>query len=161
MVGHTYPAASQQPWGGNDTTKQLVTKNHAYLGFEISTAYGPRKIKAAMVAMSCDLPARALVLNMKQFNGAYGCHLCEDPGESCSNSPMLRWWPYNGAVVGRTKESLLKNSLEVANTQEVVSCVQHYLSSLCPQFMHVLPWVHCVLCSVCVPGGGQFFLSFF
>jgi hypothetical protein len=96
----------------------------ALIGFEISTESGPRKIKAAMVAMSCDLPARALVLNMKQFNGEYGCHLCEDPGESSS---MLRWWPYKSTVVSRTKESLLKNSLEVANTQEVVSYPPLYL----------------------------------
>lgn len=91
------------------------------LGFDVSTADGVKHIKATMVVMSCDLPARAQVLNMKQFNGKHGCHLCEDPGESRADLPMLRWWPYNSVVTLRTKESLLKNSLEVALDHEIVS----------------------------------------
>lgn len=74
-----------------------------------------------MVAVSCDLPARAIVLNMRQFNGKHGCHLCEDPGENSPVNPMLRWWPFNGDAVLRSKESLLKNSLEVSLDNEIVS----------------------------------------
>ena len=95
---------------------------HVVIGFEVSTvADGRKHIRAAMVVMSCDLPARALVLNMRQFNGQQGCHLCEDPGENAPATPMLRWWPYRGNAVQRTKISLLKNSLEVAQRNEIVS----------------------------------------
>ncbi len=76
-----------------------------------------------MVVMSCDLPARALTLNMRQFNGKHGCHLCEDPGENSSLNPLLRWWPYNGEIVLRTKQSMLKSSVDVALQDEIVSSV--------------------------------------
>ena len=34
----------------------------------------------AGVMCSVDLPARAMVLHMKQWNGAYGCAYCDDEG---------------------------------------------------------------------------------
>lgn len=89
------------------------------IGIEVSTA--TTAVKATMVAMSCDLPARALVLNMRQFNGEGGCHLCEDPGKNSAHNPMLRWWPYNKDAALRTKNSLLKNSGEVALHGAIVS----------------------------------------
>lgn len=85
------------------------------IGFDVSTPDGTKHIRAAMVVMSCDLPARAIVLNMKQFNGRHGCHLCEDPGENEAHLPMLRWWPYNSAATLRTKKSLLENSLQAVS----------------------------------------------
>lgn len=33
------------------------------------------------IAATCDLPAKALVLNTVQFNGKYGCAKCEQPGQ--------------------------------------------------------------------------------
>jgi hypothetical protein len=104
---------------------QLVIK----IGLEVSTVSGAKKVKAAMVVVSCDLPARALVLNMRQFNGQHGCHLCEDPGENSHVNPMLRWWPYNEGPVLRTKTSLLKNALDVAVQDKIVSSLTSGYSS--------------------------------
>lgn len=39
-------------------------------------------MKVVLIACSCDLPARALVLNMNQFNGFHGCWYCMQPGET-------------------------------------------------------------------------------
>jgi len=38
-----------------------------------------------------DLPAKASVLNVKQFNGEFGCITCDHPGES---SKAARKWIY-------------------------------------------------------------------
>ena len=40
----------------------------------------------ARLLCSVDLPARASVLNMKQFNGKYGCSQCEDEGQPRASS---------------------------------------------------------------------------
>ena len=69
-------------------------------------------VKAALVAISCDLPARALVLNMCQFNGAQGCHLCEDPGQTARGNHLFRWWPPNPSYVLRSKESLSADAIK-------------------------------------------------
>lgn len=37
----------------------------------------PFTMKLLVVGCTCDLPARALVTNMMQFNGVYGCTFCE------------------------------------------------------------------------------------
>ena len=39
----------------------------------------------AVLLVSVDSPAQAKLLNMKQYNGAYGCHACEDgvPRSGC------------------------------------------------------------------------------
>jgi len=40
----------------------------------------PVTCHATLIACTCDLPARALVLNMVQFNGNYGCSHCTQQG---------------------------------------------------------------------------------
>lgn len=90
-------------------------------GIEVSTPVGYRTVKVALIAISCDLPARAIVLNMRQFNGRHGCHLCEDEGKTAANNSLFRWWPYNDKQELRTKDSLLKNAVEVTENDEIVS----------------------------------------
>jgi hypothetical protein len=36
---------------------------------------------ATLLSVTCDLPAKALVLNSMQFNGFYGCAHCLQQGE--------------------------------------------------------------------------------
>ncbi len=44
-----------------------------------------------------DLPAKASVLNIKQFNGSFGCLTCNHPGESSKN--LKKWiYPYKTKV---------------------------------------------------------------
>ena len=33
-----------------------------------------------LLCATCDLPAKALIMNMVQFNGFYGCSRCLQPG---------------------------------------------------------------------------------
>ena len=99
----------------------IMVSSNVHLGIEVCTPLGNKRIRAAIVCLSCDLPARAAILNMKQFNGKNGCHLCEDDGESPVTNRLLRYWPYNSSQVLRTRESLEKDSCDATLKGEVVS----------------------------------------
>ena len=60
--------------------------------------------KARLLMCPVDLLARASMLNMKQYNGKYGCSQCEDEGQPRSSSHLVRNWPYLPSRY--TKESL-------------------------------------------------------
>ena len=64
-------------------------------GVEVSINVGIIVVKAAIIMITCDLPARAIVLNMGQFNGSYMYGLCEDEG---NHLPLIHYF-----VVGPTK----------------------------------------------------------
>ena len=58
----------------------------------------PFNIKVYVIGCTCDLPARALVLNAMQFNGEYGCSFCEQPGVTTrvgSSTGHVHTFPYN------------------------------------------------------------------
>ena len=62
------------------------------------------------VFLSADNVAKAAILNMKQFNGYFGCHLCEDEGEIVSHRQRI--YPCNTVIKMRTFESYEKNLSE-------------------------------------------------
>lgn len=37
--------------------------------------------RVSVTTFTCDLPARAMVMNMVQYNGFYGCSHCKQKGE--------------------------------------------------------------------------------
>lgn len=39
-------------------------------------------VKAILLIGTCDMVAKCQMLNMVQFNGEFGCHVCKIPGES-------------------------------------------------------------------------------
>ena len=51
-------------------------------GFEVHPSSMPSqfRMKAFTICGCFDLPARASVLNVTQFNGQYGCNFCEQSG---------------------------------------------------------------------------------
>ena len=53
-------------------------------------------LTAHVICGTCDLPAKALVLNMMQFNGTCGCGFCEQSGKSLrtENNGNVRVFPY-------------------------------------------------------------------
>ena len=79
--------------------------------------------KARLLMCSVDLPARAFVLNMKQYNGKYGCSQCEDEGQPRSSSHLVRNWPYSPSSVPRTHQRVIANAKEALRTREPVSFV--------------------------------------
>ena len=75
-------------------------------GIKVTTAYGlTMSAKTMLLLCSADVPARAIISNMKLFNGEHGCSTCEDPGDNKSGSgPLNRVWPFQEVNVVRTKE---------------------------------------------------------
>lgn len=69
----------------------LCQNNMCLLGFagfdiQLSERNESINIKPYVICFSGDLPARAAVQNMIQFNGFYGCSFCEQPGETVHTS---------------------------------------------------------------------------
>lgn len=84
-----------------------------------------------MIILCCvDLPAQALILNMKNFNGKFGCAMCEDPGVPRSSCHMHRNWPYTTSNILRTSQSIEQNYRDlqkdrvesVRKTNEIYTC---------------------------------------
>lgn len=86
---------------------------------------GPFQMFAHVVGSTCDLPARAIVQNIIQFNGAYGCTYCEEPGvnvrtSSGGNVHTIPFHHESPKGTLRTKESTAQNALEAIQQQTVV-----------------------------------------
>lgn len=43
---------------------------------------GPLRCSAIMLSGTCDIPAKAVAMNMVGHNGFYGCPKCSQPGEN-------------------------------------------------------------------------------
>lgn len=49
-------------------------------GIEVTVDNSKVICKVILLSCTCDLPARAAVLNFTQFNGFYGCCRCKQKG---------------------------------------------------------------------------------
>ncbi len=86
----------------------------------------PFRMTAHVICCCVDLPAKALVQNCIQYNGAYGCGYCEQPGESTrtDSGGTIRTFPYeasNEKSTPRTSLSTLNYAREALKTQSSVS----------------------------------------
>ncbi|KAJ8038200.1 hypothetical protein HOLleu_15545 [Holothuria leucospilota] len=50
-----------------------------------------KKVRGFLLCGTCDLPAKALVLNMTQFNGKHGCARCLQSGQSIPTGRGTTW----------------------------------------------------------------------
>ena len=60
-----------------------------YTGLEVVTPGGVYRRKGMLLLFTADLPARAAVMNMKNFNGEYACSTCEDKDNTRGNTPLM------------------------------------------------------------------------
>ncbi|KAK3922756.1 UDP-N-acetylmuramoyl-L-alanyl-D-glutamate--2,6-diaminopimelate ligase [Frankliniella fusca] len=65
-----------------------------------------KSVEITVVNGTADLPARSLMLNMKESNGANSCQRCVEEGEPRVNFPGVRLFPYSAVMVPRTHENL-------------------------------------------------------
>ena len=92
------------------------------LGFVVSTPDGDElNVRARLLMCSVDLPARAIVLNGKQFNGEHGCSYCEDPGVARASSHLQRNWPYSATSTARTHQGIIANARQALQDKAPVS----------------------------------------
>ncbi len=88
--------------------------------------------RAVLLACAFDLPARVIVLDMKQFNGKYACVYCEDEGETPPGDHLHRFWPHNAADSRkRTHKSLLQNATEATLQHDTVCVSSMACESVC------------------------------
>ena len=86
-----------------------VLENLSYLssGLTIRRSSGTFKIFFKLIMGSFDLPAKASVLNAKQYNGKYGCSVCMHPGFRLpNNSRIYLPCPY----IERTHATVMENA---------------------------------------------------
>ncbi|KAE8740480.1 hypothetical protein FOCC_FOCC014008 [Frankliniella occidentalis] len=62
--------------------------------FEVA-GEGEKDIRAEILNGTGDTPARSLMLNMTQFNGACSCQVCEQDGEPRPGCPGVRLFPFD------------------------------------------------------------------
>ena len=102
-----------------------------------------------LIMCSVDLPARAMVLHMKQWNGAYGCAYCEDEGTGDHLHP---YWPQKDGSIARTHSSVLMHAETATNTTGTAVSVHVYkvlplLANSNQQSMFILLCTRWMLCS--------------
>lgn len=77
-------------------------KKLATLGISLPTPAGIKTIRGKLLLGVFDLPAKAAVLNMKQFNGEYGCPTCLHNGTHQRGA----WVYLPQACTERTKQTI-------------------------------------------------------
>lgn len=95
-----------------------------FTGFTVTTPAGELHVTGRLLTATMDLPARAMVSQMKQFNGKYGCSVCTDEGTGRPGAPMQRYWPYTGTSTLRSHQSWLEDLDTTLETNQPVSIFQ-------------------------------------
>jgi hypothetical protein len=88
----------------------------------------PFVMTAHVICCTCDLPGKALVQNILQFNGAYGCGFCEQPGKNLrtENNGNVRIFPYQTESPKgeqRTADACIQYAKEAVETNSVVNTI--------------------------------------
>lgn len=85
-----------------------MMKNLLTVGITMHTPDGMKTIRGKLMVGVFDLPAKAIVLNTKQFNGQYGCSTCLHPGERLPNG--ARVYPPQTNIQQRTNLSMIADA---------------------------------------------------
>lgn len=63
-----------------------------------------------------DPPARALVANMKQYNGKHACNFCLDEGKTSPAAAMHTYYPFQEESRRRSNSSIVQAAEEAASS---------------------------------------------
>ena len=93
------------------------------VGINVTTSMGLTvTCKAMLLLCSADLPARALISNMKQYNGFHACSICTDPGSHTTH----HIWPYTDTNTLRTQTDTYKAIMAAVRQEEPVSVAKNF-----------------------------------
>lgn len=97
--------------------------NHLYsTGILVHTPDGMKLCQAMMLCTCLDLPAKATVTNMKQWNGENGCSVCLDKGDNTAgNSRSARYWPHRSNSIWRTHTGIIEDAKQSVHNNQPVS----------------------------------------
>ena len=76
-------------------------------GIQVSSCPTAPFCHPILLLVSTDLPARAMVTCLKQYNGRCSCIYCEQVGTSVAGQVC---WPYEETVNIRSKKSLVQDA---------------------------------------------------
>lgn len=119
------------------------------INVDIPSNNAPIKLRGMVMCGTCNLPAKALFLNMTQFNGKYGCPKCKLRGQS----EQSRWtYPFQRKLSHRSD----KETHAFAKTALRINVPVYGIKgpSLLSQFVHkfmrttVVDSMHCVFLGV-------------
>ena len=80
-----------------------------------------RRPCAMLFIVTTDLPARADLMNMKNFNGKWACHLCKDMGVAVGTG-LHRVWPLDKNNELRTEDDQREYSESATQQKPVMGC---------------------------------------
>lgn len=80
------------------------------IDFEIPGQDDPINVKGLVICGTCDLPAKALFLNMKQYNGYFRCQKLNQRGERINSTQVF---PYLKNTVMRSENETLRRAARV------------------------------------------------
>ena len=87
----------------------------------MNTPDGLQRCRAVLLLCSIDLPVRALVSNMKSFNGEYSCCTCLDKGDNTVGaSAGVRYWPSHSTCQLGTADDVERSYTDAVNNQRAV-----------------------------------------
>ncbi len=133
------------------------------LGFTLKTPAGVITAHVMLLECSLDLPARAIVMNMKLFNAICGYCYCEDNGVTSPTNHLHCWWPFDSISVRRSHASLLQDAQQAADrgtTKLMLTFVLQVKGVNGPSLLclhkpfnlvdgFVIDMLHCVSWSIC------------
>lgn len=94
-----------------------------------------RTIRVRLLATVFDLPARASIFNHIQWNGAFGCMDCKDPGKRVGSAYV---WPFAFSASEKSSEwySDVYNYIKV---QSICLLFDGYFYHVCVHFSNIQP----------------------
>ena len=98
-----------------------------------------------------DSPARAIVRNVKQFNGEFGCDWCEFEGVTVTDNsgPLVRYYPYRFPVVMRSARKQAAYAIQATAANPIKGVKGMTVADLLPTFDTVRGTVADYMHSVC------------
>ena len=110
-------------------------------------------ILCMLFVATADLPVRAALMNMKQFNGKCACHLCKSERTTYGQHNIHRCWPFKQNHEKRTHQDQNNFAMMATKKQAVVGVKGHsifaqlsYPFDLVRSF--AIDWMHCVCVGV-------------
>lgn len=139
----------------NESISYLYSKGVEVLSPDIKKSF---ICHAMLLCGTCDLPAKAMVYNMTQFNGQYGCSHCLQSGKQLAvgTRGRVHVYPYmqvDPTGPSRTSDQQLQHSQEaVIQNKPIYGVKGPSWLSVIPNYNviqgNVIDYMHCVLLGV-------------
>ena len=91
-----------------------------FKGIMLQTAEGLQLCRFRLALVTCDLPARAMVVAMKNHNGQCACLYCYHTGITVGDDHLHRYWPYDPIALRRSHASFIQDVSEAVHSNTPV-----------------------------------------